>query len=204
MYGWVFCAKNWQLIGKTANDVLPKELADRLHAIDRQILQSCRAVQTEEYTQRADGRHTYMVLKFPLLDASGVPYAICGISTDITERMVMEEALRNTAADLARSNADLEQFGYVASHDLQEPLRAVVGCLQLLQQRYSGQLDTRGQDYIRHAVEGANRMRTLIQDLLAYSRVTIRGAAFTPTTALMSWSGPWPISKSPLKKATLW
>jgi light-regulated signal transduction histidine kinase (bacteriophytochrome) len=138
-------------------------------------------VQTEEYAQRADGRHTYVVLKFPLLDAAGVPYAICGISTDITERKAMEEVLQNTAADLARSNADLEQFAYVASHDLQEPLRGVVGCLQLLQQRYSEQLDARGEDYIRHAVEGANRMRTLIQDLLAYSRVTSRGSAFTPT-----------------------
>lgn len=172
---------NAQLIGKTAYDVLPKDLADRLHALDMQVLQSCSAVQTEEYAQRADGRHTYLVLKFPLLDAGGVSYAICGISTDITERKAMEEALQHTAADLARSNADLEQFAYVASHDLQEPLRGVVGCLQLLQQRYSGQLDARGEDYIRRAVEGANRMRMLIQDLLAYSRVTSRGAAFTPT-----------------------
>jgi PAS domain S-box-containing protein len=177
----VYHTTNEQMIGKTAHDVLPRELADRLHAIDMQVLQSRQAVHKEEYAQRPDGRHTYIVLKFPLLDASGMPYAICGISTDITERKEMEEALRRTATDLAHSNADLEQFAYVASHDLQEPLRAIAGCLQLLQQRYIERLDTRGAEYIRHAVEGAGRMRTLIQDLLAYSRVTTHGDALTPT-----------------------
>jgi signal transduction histidine kinase len=97
---------------------------------------------------------------------------------DQLQRSVIERDQREQ--DLARSNAELEQFAYVASHDLQEPLRAVVSYVQLLEKRYKDQLDERASKYIAYAVDGGQRMQTLINDLLSYSRVGRANEEFEP------------------------
>jgi PAS domain S-box-containing protein len=102
----------------------------------------------------------------------GGRYSVVAAFTDITERRLAQQALE-------RTNAELAQFAYVASHDLSEPLRMVSSYLQLLRRRYHGQIDEDADEFIDFAVEGANRMRALIEDLLAYSRAG-RGAEPRP------------------------
>ena len=100
---------------------------------------------------------------------------------DISVRKQSEERLRSLISKLSAANRDLSQFAYVASHDLQEPLRMISSYLQLLSSRYSGHLDKDADEFIGYAVDGANRLQRMINDLLAFSRVGTRGKPFAKT-----------------------
>jgi len=100
---------------------------------------------------------------------------------DITERKQGEERLSRLVSKLSTANRDLSQFAYVASHDLQEPLRMISSYLQLLSRRYSGHLDKDADEFIGYAVDGANRLQRMINDLLVLSRIGTRGGAFAKT-----------------------
>ncbi|MBK6683759.1 MAG: PAS domain S-box protein [Deltaproteobacteria bacterium] len=121
---------------------------------------------------RKDGTEVHLEIGLTPLDSDRGHFTLATLA-DVSEQ-------RRTEAELRRSNAELEQFAYVASHDLQEPLRMVASFTELLGQRYRGQLDEKADRYIHYAVDGAKRMQQLVADLLAYSRVGSQGKALTP------------------------
>jgi chemotaxis family two-component system sensor kinase Cph1 len=167
-----------EMIGRSTKDLLPDETALRLKSVHELALSGERVDRFDTWHLRPDGRHIAVSLTVsPLLDSEG---AVAGLATsvdDITDRVELTAELEDLRRiqerqniSLARSNRDLEQFAFVASHDLSEPLRAMTGFVQLLEKRYSEVLDERGRGYLAHVVDGSARMRTLIEDLLEYSR----------------------------------
>ena len=168
------------LIGKNDYDFFPKKEADFFVKKDRIVLQSGKLFEIEEesITTKGKGVRILETKKIPLFDSKGAPEYLVGISNDITEQKKMQETLilkaeelAKISEELARSNKELEQFAYVASHDLQEPLRMITSYVQLLAKRYKDKLDDDANDFIAYAVDGSNRMRILINSLLDYSRV---------------------------------
>uniref|UniRef100_A0A8A2VI00 histidine kinase n=1 Tax=Haloterrigena alkaliphila TaxID=2816475 RepID=A0A8A2VI00_9EURY len=132
-----------------------------------------------KFEQEIQGR-TFEFRTHPLTDEDGDVYAILAMTQDITERKQYEAKLEQLVADLEESNERLEQFAYAASHDLQEPLRMVSTYLQLIERRYGDELDEEGEELFEYAVDGAERMRSMIDGLLQYSRIETMGDEFEP------------------------
>ena len=129
--------------------------------------------------QTDDGQERWIMGRGKVFaDETGNPARVTGIVFDITEPKRYEEELKRTMEELARSNRELEQFAYVASHDLKEPLRMISSYLLLLEKKYRGRLDDKADKYIHFAVDGAERMSRLIDGLLSYSRITSRREDF--------------------------
>jgi PAS domain S-box-containing protein len=172
--------QRYEMEGKNLAELYSKEAAEKYYQDDLKVINSGIAnLNIEESWQTEDGVKWLNTSKIPFKDENGIVTGVLGMSMDITERKKIEEVLKNYAEDLKKSNAELENFAFIASHDLQEPLRMVSSFLTLLDKKYNSQLDEAGKQYITFATDGAARMKTLIFDLLQYSRVGTNKEEFT-------------------------
>ena len=185
-----FNARLEQLTGVSVDQCLGRAWLELIHETDRahvkEVWDCCvregLGERVEFRLRQRDGSYRWhLTVANPLVDDQGRVLRWYGTSTDIDDIKAAQESLTQVADDLRRSNQDLEQFAYVASHDLQEPLRMVSGHLQLLKMRMKDKLDPVSIESMDYAVEGAVRMQEMVQDLLAYSRVGMRGADFHPS-----------------------
>ncbi|MCZ3366556.1 sensor histidine kinase [Methanobacterium veterum] len=175
MYGY----SSGEIIGKHIFILMePEEQVNNLRLIERaKNGESIEHVELE--CLKKDGSHFYLSITFsPIKNDKGNIVGISSISKDITRRKNAEEQLKDTINELKRSNDELQQFAFITSHDLQEPLRTIASYAQLIERRYKGKLDNEADEFIEFMVDGAKRMKQMIQGLLDYSRIETKGGKF--------------------------
>jgi PAS domain S-box-containing protein len=181
------CKTEAEAIGKTDFELFPRDIAEKFWADDQKVIQGVPVINRAEYVLDENGGKRWLLTsKLPLRDQDGTIAGLVGIGRDITEQKEAEDALRDSetklrqfTTQLERSNRELQDFAYVASHDLQEPLRKIVVFGERLKDQCGEKLGPESRDYLERMQRAAARMQTLINDLLTFSRVTTKARPFT-------------------------
>lgn len=179
----VFGQPRESVVGRRDRDLLPDTVASAIEAVDREVLAGRNQVVEELIPDGERGLRDYLSTKSPMRDEAGAVIGLVGVSRDITERKLAERALvrlnrelelrvEDRTRQLQDANAELQSFAYSVAHDLRAPLRAMKGFSQALAEDYADRLDETGREYLARIDDGATRLDLLIQDLLAYSRLS--------------------------------
>jgi PAS domain S-box-containing protein len=170
-----------EVVGRPISILTPRRLMDEAADIQQSVVDGQRMDHIETVRVAKDGREIHVSLNMSLIkDSAGIDVGASCIIRDISARKRADEELARQTEELARSNLELERFAYVASHDLQEPMRTVNSFAQLLKRRCADELSSDGKEYLGFITDGVLRMQNLIRDLLAYSRITCQGVGFGP------------------------
>ncbi|MBK8905973.1 MAG: PAS domain S-box protein [Anaerolineaceae bacterium] len=176
MYGW----QAEEVLGQSFNELVETQFSDETLEEVREMFLVAEYWKGRVWQRRKDGvLIPILAAVTPIKDDDGRIIGAVAVNRDITNQMEIEAGLRERSRTLEARNEDLAQFAYAASHDLQEPLRMITSYLQLLSQRYSGQLDEEADEFIAYAFDGATRMRQLIADLLAYAKIGRNNLVYT-------------------------
>ncbi len=167
----MFDASVDDLLDKTTAEIVPMPLAEETAEEERRVVEADETFERIERVGDGDREQFVKVIRAPVKDGLGKIIGVQSVWLNVTELKRSEQSLERHAQNLERSNVDLQQFAYVASHDLQEPLRAVSNYCQLFEKHYAHQLDERGLRWLEFAVNGSQRMQTLVRDLLSYARI---------------------------------
>ncbi|HYO83219.1 MAG TPA: PAS domain S-box protein, partial [Bryobacteraceae bacterium] len=181
MYGYQSAS---ELVGKRLGELLDRSDGRAQGHLQRYIQSGYRLASAESLERDRNGHPRWFVNSMIGVVENGILVRTWGTQRDITERKLAEQSTAKHADELARANADLQQFAYVTSHDLKEPLRMITSYAQLLQLRYRARLDGDADRFLTYMVQGTRRMEDLINDLLAYSRVTNAGDMPTSRVSL--------------------
>lgn len=166
------------LVGKSDYDFFSPELAAKYCRDDQRIMSQGRPETIEEINVTGTVHRIVEVVKAPVVGDDGEVIGLLGLFSDITERKLAEASLRDLTARLERSNRELQDFAYVASHDLQEPLRKISVFGDRLRSKFGEPLGQEGRDYLERILKAARRMQALINDLLSFSRLTTKARPF--------------------------
>ncbi|HYL78104.1 MAG TPA: PAS domain S-box protein [Bryobacteraceae bacterium] len=181
-----------EMVGQSILAIAAPDRADEMPQILERIRRGERIdhYQTVRRGKRGNLIHVSLSVS-PVLDSAGRIVGASKIARDVTDRVVAEQSILRNADRLARSNADLQQFTYAASHDLQEPLRTIVTFTQMLAERYQGKMDAQTTQYVEFIISAATRMSALISDLLNYSRLSQHDDApfkEVPLSDIVNWA----------------